>query len=207
MKGPEGICGATCALLYTFLLLPPPFKERKKEVKRISIRSLLHNNPKFYFDQIGVAYTCTASRWLYHNMSKSHSWVDGNLSITSRCWSLSRSPTRLCLSVVWRNDTHNGVVTSGQTICHQYWLCFLLYDCSIEEEEKKTNNQKCSTCCVCVCLSRHSIACAPGPCNPSWTLFLYYMMKTFTSSPPLLPWYSPLFFYVTSIKRRWIKNK
>lgn len=37
--------------------------------------------------------------------------------------------------------------------------------------------------CVCVCLSRHSIACAPGPCNPSWTLFLYYMMKTFTSSP------------------------
>lgn len=37
MKGPEGICGATCALLYTFLLLPPPFKERKKEVKRISI--------------------------------------------------------------------------------------------------------------------------------------------------------------------------
>jgi hypothetical protein len=36
MKGPEGICGATCALLYTFLL-PPPFKERKKEVKRISI--------------------------------------------------------------------------------------------------------------------------------------------------------------------------
>lgn len=77
--------------------------------------------------------------------------------------------------------THNGVVTSGQTICHQYWLCFLLYDCSIEEEKKQTikNVQH----VVCVCLSRHSIACAPGPCNPSWTLFLYYMMKTFTSSP------------------------
>lgn len=84
MKGPEGICGATCALLYTFLLLPPPFKERKKEVKRISIWSLLHNNPKFYFDQIGVAYTCTASRWLYHNMSKSHSWLDGTGTCRSR---------------------------------------------------------------------------------------------------------------------------
>lgn len=134
-------------------------------------------------------------------MSKSQLSRDGrDLSITSRCWSLPRT-NPFSISITFRCDatTHNGVVvTSGQTICHQYWLCFLLYDCSIEKK-KKTNNQKCSTCClcVCVCLSRHSIACAPGPCNPSWTsffLFYFYIIWWRHRLPPPLPWYSPLFF-------------
>jgi hypothetical protein len=128
-----------------------------------------------------VAYTCTASRWLYHNMSKSQLGIDlGDLSITSRCWSLSRSPTRLCLSVVWRNDTQWGRNIRSDHLPSILALLFIIW---LFDRRRKKQTIKNVQHVVCVCLSRHSIACAPGPCNPSWTLFLYYMMKTFTSSP------------------------
>jgi hypothetical protein len=46
MKGPEGICGATCALLYTFYY-PRRSKKERKKLKEFLFDPLHNNNPKF----------------------------------------------------------------------------------------------------------------------------------------------------------------
>jgi hypothetical protein len=203
MKGPEGICGATCALLYTFYY-PRRSKEERKKLKRISIWSLTQP-PEIYFDQIGVAYTCTASRWLYHNMSKSQLGIDlGDLSITSRCWSLSRSPTRLCLSVVWRNDTQWGRNIRSDHLPSILALLFIIWLFDRRRKKQTIKNVQ-HVVCVCVYLATLSPA-HPVRVIRAGLYFYIIWWRHLLPPPPLLPWYSPLFF-VTSIKRRWIKNK
>jgi hypothetical protein len=53
MKGPEGICGATCALLYTFY---PRRSKKEKSLKYFYLIPYTTQQHEIYFDQIGVAY-------------------------------------------------------------------------------------------------------------------------------------------------------
>ena len=103
----------------------------------------------------------------------------------------------------------NNRVTSGQTICHQYWLCFfflslLLFDLGWKEEEEK--NKQSNVQHVVVSISPlYRPTSAPGWCNPNWARScivqlenedIYFLL--------LLPPTLLLFFFAvgTSLKRR-----
>ncbi len=135
-------------LRFALYLLPPPFKERKKF--KVFLFDPLHNTTTrnlFRSDRRGLSALLLDDCII---ICQNRSWVDGNLSITFRCWSPSRSPTRLCISVVWRNDTQWGRNIRSDHLPSVLALLFIIW--LFDRRRKNKQSKMFNMLCVCVCV-------------------------------------------------------